>query len=256
MHAAAIIEHVIAVLLIVVAPLYAKVRFDRLVRTEDPDGRLRRRAYRDTIMRQWLLAVAAVWAAIANGRSWVDLGFAPPAGWGFLGATGLFALFVTLLLLQLHAFLRGAIGLDVVLVKLGAVRKLLPRDARDLRLFGVLALTAGVCEEVLFRGFLVAYLATWMPWPVALAASCVVFGVAHLYQGGAGILKTGAAGAAMAGLYALSGSLWIGMIAHAILDLNAGLLAQRALAVAGGKKGSPDVATSRLPSQADENVVV
>ena len=58
-----------------------------------------------------------------------------------------------------------------------------------------MCVTAGICEELLFRGFLTWYLAHHVGLPVAAAAQVVIFGVAHLYQGFGGIVKTGFAGA-------------------------------------------------------------
>jgi len=88
--------------------------------------------------------------------------------------------------------------------------------------FVVLSIGAGVSEELLFRGFLLYYLARYLPdlnvWPQILIASAV-FGFAHLFQGWRGILATGALGAVFGLLYAVTGSLFVPVVIHAAIDL-------------------------------------
>ncbi|MDZ4753992.1 MAG: type II CAAX endopeptidase family protein [Phycisphaerae bacterium] len=236
MTIAALVEHLVAFAIIVLAPIVAMRQFRRLRAMDDPTGSARRRIYVGTIVRQWSVTVIALWAALSQERTLAELGLAPPAGWSFLGMFAVLSLFMAILLFQQHMFATGMVSIEVIRSKLGSIAKVLPHDLRDLRVFGLVALTAGVCEEVLFRGFLVAYFAQWMAWPLALTLSCAVFGMAHAYQGWSGIVKTTVAGAVLALSYTISGSLWIGMAAHALLDLNAGLLAQQAF----GRKRADD----------------
>ena len=60
-------------------------------------------------------------------------------------------------------------------------------------------------------------------WAAALLSSAV-FGVLHAYQGWLGMVRTGMLGLLLAAAFLLSGSLWPCIVAHAILDLVAGLL--------------------------------
>ena len=99
---------------------------------------------------------------------------------------------------------------------------LLPRGGREQITFGALAITAGICEELIFRGFGLAYV-RWL-WPAtprwaAIVIIATAFGVAHLYQGPRGILLTGLVGAYFTWLVLSTGSLWPAMALHALLDL-------------------------------------
>ena len=58
----------------------------------------------------------------------------------------------------------------------------------------------------------------------AAVVSSLIFGFGHLYQGWSGMLKTGAVGAFLAGTYLLSGSLFVGMLIHALMDMYSGRL--------------------------------
>src|SRR6202022_607315 len=87
---------------------------------------------------------------------------------------------------------------------------ILPATAIERWWFAALSIGAGVSEELLFRGFLLYYLARHLPdlnwWPEILIASAV-FGLAHLFQGWRGILATGVLGAVFTLIYAATGTL-------------------------------------------------
>ncbi len=97
-----------------------------------------------------------------------------------------------------------------------------PQSANEMRLFAAVAVTAGVCEEILYRGVLLAVLTPLVgTWP-AVALSTAVFGLGHTYQGVAGIGKTALVGRVMAMLTVFSGSLFVAILLHAVVDLTSG----------------------------------
>jgi membrane protease YdiL (CAAX protease family) len=91
-----------------------------------------------------------------------------------------------------------------------------------------LACTAGVSEEFLYRGFLIAVFvrlfadSTLSVWIAALLSSAL-FGIGHLYQGKRGIITTFIVGILFSAIRIWSGSLVPAMVAHAAVDLVAGL---------------------------------
>lgn len=105
-----------------------------------------------------------------------------------------------------------------------AVRLFMPSTGRERRLWVVVAVVAGVSEEVTYRGVMYALL--WMltgsPVAAAIIAS-IVFGVSHSVQGWAvaGIVTLIAL--VLHGLVAWSGSLYPAIAAHAAYDIIAGL---------------------------------
>ena len=72
-----------------------------------------------------------------------------------------------------------------------------------------------------------------MPTWAAVIVTSLVFGLAHSYQGPAGMARVSLVGLALAGLYLLSGSLWLPIVAHAILDLAQCATIRRMLETAG-----------------------
>jgi membrane protease YdiL (CAAX protease family) len=99
-------------------------------------------------------------------------------------------------------------------------------------LFTVVGVTAGVCEEWLYRGFflaVVAALAGGLPTGLLVVVAAVAFGLAHAYQGPVGILTTGLLGGVMAALYLQTGSLLLPVLLHAAIDLRFLLVPSRVL---------------------------
>jgi len=104
---------------------------------------------------------------------------------------------------------------------------LLPGSRRERSWFGVISVGAGVSEELCFRGFLLYYLSAYLPntsaWERVLATA-IIFGLGHIYQGWKSAIGTGVLGLILAGLYLLSGSLFLPMVVHAAIDLRALLI--------------------------------
>jgi hypothetical protein len=106
--------------------------------------------------------------------------------------------------------------------KLAYAEPILPHTSAERLRFHAVSITAGICEEALFRGFLLWYFAVWVgPWPAAILSS-IVFGAGHAYLGVRQIPNTALIGLIMATLALLSGSLWPAMLLHAAIDWNSG----------------------------------
>jgi membrane protease YdiL (CAAX protease family) len=106
--------------------------------------------------------------------------------------------------------------------QLRPVAALLPRTRTERRAFVLLAVTAGICEELLYRGFGLAALRWAVPGighPALIAVTAVAFGLAHLYQGPAGMVLTGLLGGYFAWIAISTGSLLPVMLLHALVDL-------------------------------------
>ncbi|NNM07320.1 MAG: CPBP family intramembrane metalloprotease [Gemmatimonadetes bacterium] len=110
------------------------------------------------------------------------------------------------------------------------LRELLPKTRGEKGVFFILSLAAGVGEELAYRGFLIPALTAVFGWSWGAAIlSSVLFGLLHGYQGWLGIVRTATLGFVLAASFILSGVLWPAIIAHAILDMIAGILLGEAL---------------------------
>jgi membrane protease YdiL (CAAX protease family) len=104
-----------------------------------------------------------------------------------------------------------------------------PHTRTELGPWVALSLSAGFCEEFVFRGYLI-----WVFQPLfglwgAATFSVVLFGVSHAYKGAKGILSTGAVGLFLTLVVLISGSLWPAIALHSLADIGSGLVAWLAL---------------------------
>lgn len=106
-----------------------------------------------------------------------------------------------------------------------ATQFLLPRSNSERALWIVLAVSAGICEEAIFRGYLQKqFMALTRSVPGGIVLSAVAFGGAHAYQGAGKAAAITVLGV-MCGLLAYwRGTTRPGMIAHALQDTLGGFL--------------------------------
>jgi CAAX protease family protein len=218
------------VLFAIVGPLRGRVEIANLRRAIEravPDAR--RNSYRGTILYQWVATVLLLGAWIVLDRSWSDVGLVPrAAGWQWLAIAA--SLLATAVLgWQCLRIAKDADKHQKLRDELGHITEFLPHTAAELRRFGWLSLTAGICEEILYRGLLLGALSPVIGlWPAVLLSS-VIFGLGHSYQGLSGVLRTGAVGLVLTLVVVFTGSLFVAMVAHALLDLLQGRMIHAAL---------------------------
>lgn len=102
---------------------------------------------------------------------------------------------------------------------------LLPRSGTERLLWVAVSCTAGLCEEIVYRGYLqrqLGRLTGYLPLGVILQA--VAFGVSHGYQGYASMLTTGAYGLTLGVLVWWRGNVRSAALAHAATDIIGGLM--------------------------------
>jgi membrane protease YdiL (CAAX protease family) len=189
----------------------------------DPDAL--RRAYRGTMALQWALTLLALMVWIGQRRSLEVLGLRLPTGWGAVIGIALIAGLILLLVRQEKAIRADPAIRARVYPQLRPVAWFLPRTRAERDAFMGLSVTAGICEELLCRGWFLGLLAPWVHPAITLAATSIFFGLGHAYQGLTGILKTGLTGLAMGAVYLITGSLFVPMILHAAIDIGSGRVA-------------------------------
>lgn len=217
----------------VVIPWRGKIRVERLMKREDLGSSGRMWLYGSTICYQWIIAALVLWRALARGMNLAELGLTISDPWRAAWMT----LSLTILLCAGQiAGLRKMVGVPAEnrgpLFRI--TEKIMPRTGTETILFAALAATAGLSEEFLYRGFLLASFARVFanlagPLAVAACVSSIWFAVAHLYQGRRGIITTFVVGAIFATVRVWSGSLLPAIVAHAAVDLVAGVYIPRLL---------------------------
>lgn len=216
--------------LAVLFPLRAATFGFRRLQLASPDERPRVRSsvYRQAIVIQWALAFVTLALWVAFRREWEGLGLVPRLGWGLAGVlVGMLAAGLAVLRQRRQA-LADDDSLERLRARMKRLELMLPHTREELALFLKLSLTAGICEELLYRGYLIWYLSHWLPIYPAAALASLLFGIGHIYQGWRGVLTTGFVGAFLSAVYLLTGSLFAGIVFHALMDAHSGQLMQAA----------------------------
>lgn len=230
-------DHLLAALVAVAYPLGFTWDWHRRLRAQLETGGAdaRSRFYRRSMVELWLLTLAVVSWWLWSDRSVSEVGLGVPGGAAFWVGTVLVVALV------------GVLGRQVAVVRVsadarakvqkqfrGAAALMVPRETGERRMWVGVSLTAGICEEVLYRGFLIWYSMMWLPAVAAVLASAVIFGLAHVYLGwGAGVLRAAGAGVVFGAAYLLTGTLWVPIALHVALDVASGLTASVAVDRAG-----------------------
>lgn len=109
-----------------------------------------------------------------------------------------------------------------------ALQALLPHTALEIAIYLLVALTAGICEETIFRGYLqrqfTAYTKSAL---VGALIQGILFGLAHAYQGWKMIVVIAVYGCLFGALAVWRRSLRPGIIAHFLQDSVTGILLAR-----------------------------
>ena len=192
-----------------------------------PGARLR--LYRTIMTAEWGFTALVIARWIIEHRPWTALGLGAPRGAALVTSVA-----VTLAVAWL--FFQQSRGVAAIPDdRIGALRErleprfggaiaIIPRTRAELRSFVALSVTAGICEELLFRGY-----AMWVFRPAlglwgAAVVSVVLFGIGHAYQGRTGAVRATVIGALATALAIGFGSIIPGMIMHAIVDIGGGTL--------------------------------
>ncbi|MFF5212682.1 CPBP family intramembrane glutamic endopeptidase [Streptosporangium sp. NPDC000396] len=205
--------------LAVAAPLIGKRTYDRLARIRDQDPTAYRRMFMLWSGELWVLAAAALLiVAVEPSLDAASIGLVikEPLS-NTLGTIVGFLVAATAGVLVFRWL--AAKGKSVPGQQ--AVHHLLPRTAAERWYAAGLSVTAGVTEEIIYRGLLIAVGTGALGLSKELAAfgALAVFVVGHLYQGWRGMLAVALIGFGLTSLYLRSGSLLLPILLHALIDL-------------------------------------
>jgi membrane protease YdiL (CAAX protease family) len=238
--------YLLTFVLAVVVPVSGYVRFRRLPIQGGLGlpSRTKVALYVKTICWQWFLVAALLVVLRRHRLSLSAIGEHLGDPRLTMGATGAFLVVLALVFAIVRWRLRRVRTTIDPSAAADRVRALGPAFGREMWVFAVVSLTAGICEELLYRGWLVNLLrvATGSVW-IAVGLGAAVFGVAHAYQGTKGMLRTSFIGLQLALLFVYVDSLIPGQVLHAGVDLVAGFVSAiagaRRVTAAAGRSGRP-----------------
>jgi len=196
-----------------------KIFADQLSATANPN---RMRFYAVTLLYEWFLFVLVLAGVRRSGASvLLVLGEHWHSVRQVLRDIGIAAGFWIVAAMLLWIF-----GWLLRIAALGRNVSMLPHRGVELTLWIALSVTAGICEETIFRGYLQRqFMALTKSAAAGILLSAAAFGAAHAYQGFRMAILIGLYGAMFGILAYWRGSVRPGMIAHAWNDSWNGVLA-------------------------------
>ena len=178
--------------------------------------------YVTTMAWEWLVFGYIYWGLRRRGKSFRNI-----AGDRWRGATNFFLdiaiafgfWIAALFILSLVAHVVHATGMAE------AARILAPQNYLESILWVALSVTAGICEETIFRGYLQRQLVAWTrSAPAGVILSALLFGAGHIYQGTKATVVIGVYGLLFGILAEARQNLRPGMMVHAWHDAITGLV--------------------------------
>ncbi len=196
--------------------------------------------YKSNILWGWAQTFACIAVLLIFHRSFRTIGFKMPVGISddvnLIFAIATYIVSGGLLILLLYQILMFIYS-EKYRIEIGKVMErkvttsgediMIPRKKAEKRWFALCSVTAAVGEEIVYRGFLFYILASVFPSIsnyIVLIVASAIFGVAHIYQGMVGIVKTALIGFMLGALYLVTGSLVPSIILHFVIDFAASFL--------------------------------
>jgi len=168
-----------------------------------------------TIIVQWFIFTLIFGASYMENTGLKGLGFKRIRLVDFFWAAAFFG--AAALILSGLAWVMEQLGMPM----LGEIKFLIPQDTSGRIVWVVLSLTAGICEETAFRGYLMTRLRLvggFKSWLIPTIVSAMVFGSLHAYQGLPGVILISVYGAMFSLLFIYTRSIWPCIIAHFFQD--------------------------------------
>jgi uncharacterized protein len=206
-------------------PIFGYLLFRSLKKSDNlnfTSNKLHTYAY--IILSEWTFVIALLWIMHRHDLSISDLG----ENMGNVNLTiiaTIVLLSVFMVMVYFNVRQLRQMNLDKLEVELRPLKKFIPNNRTESIVFILIAFTAGICEELLYRGWLQNLLAygTGSVW-IGLVLAAVIFGLGHAYQGKMGIVQTGIIGLIFGVVFIFTKSLVASQILHVIVDAVNGIV--------------------------------
>ena len=205
--------------LVLVIPIRGQRRYERFRQEVASDPSARLRFYRSSLLLKYVLSLVVVALFFANGRDASGIRFATSAEATAFLVPIFIGVFLGAVIVKWR--LRRPASRAKLARSLRSIADLLPRTVGERRTWVLLSITAGVTEELIYRGFVLCVLDHLLPSAdtfTLLVVGGLIFGLAHLYQGIKGVVLTGILGVVL-GSVMIGAGLFAAMVVHTLIDL-------------------------------------
>ncbi len=226
-----LVDFILAILFGVLLPIVSGLRSREVFKEIGSyfDSRAKKRFYIGNSFFLAIMAMVVLAAWYFFGRPFDVLGFATPEENGKTYPWWLIILFIMLYLMDvLHSVLNPH-ELQETKDQLETQTPFMPTLWREMPAYFLMCVSAGVCEEIVFRGFLVNFFKSiFNGFPAQAAWTLItpslIFAAAHYYQGAKAVFKILVLSMLFGLIFWMTGSLYIVMLLHFLVDFFSGIL--------------------------------
>ncbi|MFA6770308.1 MAG: CPBP family intramembrane glutamic endopeptidase [Bacteroidales bacterium] len=185
--------------------------------------------YKKSMLWSWLPSLVIVPAVIISGHSLKELGFVLPSAQinnissiFFYIALSLSALYFAYNIYCMASFrISESVRSHHAQKTPQFIRSILPTTNKERQMWAMLSITAGITEEILYRGYLffaIFLLFGEVTLYIPIGLSSLLFAIGHIYQGKE-VIKPALAGLFLCLIFYFTGSLYVVIILHIFQDL-------------------------------------
>ena len=225
-----IVDHLFFFIVGIALPMSNLLRSNRSLKDIEFDTATKTQLYYSNGLVIWIGAFIALGLWWYQSRSFIELGFRPPEinGW----TIGLTLAFIAWYTFDLYWQTQFAERRKKAIARWKKYTPFMPVNREELQHFNFLAVSAGIGEEIVFRGFFITYLISMLgSWEygayLAVIIPALVFAIGHIYQGWRAVFKIFLLAILFGYLFLFSKSLWIVMVLHILLDMISGYVTMR-----------------------------
>ncbi|WP_066051994.1 CPBP family intramembrane glutamic endopeptidase [Robertmurraya korlensis] len=225
---------IIFLFLVLYEPVYGYFDYQKFKRKVQKDSKERIKYYKKVMLGLWLPTIAILMVTALGPLTFQEIGLkgisinmetlGPLVTYTAFGLVGIYC--IGLIYYLVGAKVSQKMRTEIARVKKeefdkSAFKDIMPVSKEDKRLWTYVSWTAGITEEVIYRGFLLIALTQMFPshslW-LTIILSGVMFGLAHTYQGFVNVIKTSLFGLVFSILYIGLGSIVPLIILHFLID--------------------------------------
>jgi len=221
------VDHILAFIFCIAIPIYGaiqrRVGFSDISFTSEQ----KKRIYISGSFSLFIMAAVVMLVWLLFKRPLAEIGLTQPRN--FQSWWWMPIVFALIYLLDTIVTLSSKKELDKTVDNWKKRTPFLPTQKNELPEYFLLCFSAGVFEEIVYRGYLVNYCwylfdgYNYQQW-LSIFLPAFVFSLAHFYQGGKAVIKIFVLAVFFGYLFVYSGSLLLVMILHFLVDAIGGLL--------------------------------
>lgn len=224
-----IADHVLMVFMGIILPFFAVFKSQPDLKNIEFDTSTKLSVYYSNSLMLWLPTIIIFVLWWWTGRPFADLGLPWPIPAISQMALLLYAVFILLYAADVLLELRNDKKRAETLAHWKKRTPFLPETGYEFKHFMVVCISAGVCEEVIFRGYFMTYFASVLgdaDWAKVLTVllPAFIFAFAHLYQGWKVVFKISVMAVLFGLIFLLSGTIWWLIVLHFWIDFIGGAL--------------------------------